>query len=109
MLGKLVLMSGVACASSAAASGMDFHCSSDVTSAEIRISQPEDGADAQIVFHDIKGSATIAHGLDGVTFIHIKENEVWTLALHFPTMKYELSVHGSESLEDHGQCTQNSE
>ncbi len=109
MLGKLALISGIACASTAVAGGTEFRCVSDVTHDEIRISQPEEGADAQIFFHDIEGAATVAHGLDGVTFIHIKESEVWTFVLHFPTMKYELSTHGSENLEDHGQCVRGNE
>lgn len=104
MLLRLSFLLGVAFTSSAAAGSTKFACVSDVTGDEIKISQQEKDGDALIVFHDVEGKATVAHGLDGVTFIHIKDREVWTLALHFPTMQYELSTHGSETLEDHGHC-----
>ncbi len=109
MLVRAILLASSFMASGAVASEAHFTCTSIITGDQILISQPEDGSEAHVLFHDIDGAATVAHGLDGVTFIHIASNEVWTLTLHFPTMKYELSTHGSENLEDHGSCIRDGE
>ncbi|NVO57370.1 hypothetical protein HW561_16365 [Rhodobacteraceae bacterium B1Z28] len=105
MLRNVIVVLFTVAASSAFAGEKEFRCTSDVSEDEIQIFQGDDPTNARLIYQDTEGTASVAHGLDGVTFIHIKPDEVWTLVLHFPTMTYELSTHGATTLEDHGHCT----
>lgn len=93
-------------ATQALAEEQHFTCVSDRDGHEVRLSRPVEGDKGTITFHDTAGEATVLHGLDGVTFLHIKDKEVWTFVIHFPTMTYELSVHGAKTDEDHGKCAE---
>ncbi|WP_377191097.1 hypothetical protein [Ruegeria meonggei] len=83
----------------------EFQCTSETNGELVQIFHDTDLSEARLIVQDTEGMASVAHGLDGVTFIHIKTDEVWTLALHFPNMTYELSTHGATPFEDHGHCT----
>ncbi len=107
MPNKITLFLLIAMGSEVFAEDISFACKSEETGQEIHIIQNSDLSEARLVVQGREGEASVAHGLDGVTFIHIKSNEVWTMALHFPTMKYELSTHGAQAVEDHGLCTKN--
>lgn len=90
----------------AAAEGQQvFTCVSDVDGQEIIAKRPAESDKGTVVFHKTEGDATVLHGLDGVTFLHIAGEDVWTLSLHLSKMTYELSAHGTEVFEDHGTCT----
>ncbi|WP_170766197.1 hypothetical protein [Ruegeria lacuscaerulensis] len=102
---KAIFLSAVLPAAAAFADETEFRCTSDTNGEVIQIFQEADLSEARLIVDNTEGMASVAHGLDGVTFIHIKPDEVWTLALHFPTMTYELSTHGASSIEDHGHCT----
>ncbi|SDX77313.1 hypothetical protein SAMN05444358_11138 [Ruegeria halocynthiae] len=102
---KAMLLMALLPASAAIADETEYLCTSEINGEIIQIFQDADRSEARLVVQNTEGAASVAHGLDGVTFIHIKTDEVWTLALHFPTMTYELSTHGATSIEDHGHCT----
>ncbi len=103
-MNKAVILIVALSASAANAEEAEFRCTSDLSGEEIQVFQNEDLSEARMIVQGAEGPASVAHGLDGVTFIHIKPDEVWTLALHFPTMTYELSTHGATAVEDHGHC-----
>ncbi|WP_170416264.1 hypothetical protein [Ruegeria atlantica] len=102
-----ILLMTILPAATAFADETEYRCTSETNDEVIQIFQDTDLSEARLIVQNTEGMASVAHGLDGVTFIHIKTDEVWTLALHFPTMTYELSTHGATSTEDHGHCTKN--
>ncbi len=103
-MNKAIILIAIMSASAVTAEETEFRCTSDVSGEELQVFQNEDLSEARMIVQGSEGQASVAHGLDGVTFIHIKPDEVWTLALHFPTMTYELSIHGATATEDHGHC-----
>jgi hypothetical protein len=105
MMKNAIFLMALLPASAALADETKFQCTSETNGEVIEVFQDIDLSEARLIVQDTEGVASVAHGLDGVTFIHIKPDEVWTLVLHFPTMTYELSTHGATSIEDHGHCT----
>ncbi|WP_170327367.1 hypothetical protein [Ruegeria arenilitoris] len=103
-MNKAVILIAIISASTATAEETEFRCTSDVSGEELQVFRNGDLSEARMIVQGTEGTASVAHGLDGLTFIHIKPDEVWTLVLHFPTMTYELSTHGATAIEDHGHC-----
>ncbi len=105
MMKNAIFLVALLPASAATAGETVFQCRSETNGEVIQVFQDADLSEARLIVQDTEGMASVAHGLDGITFIHIKPDEVWTLVLHFPTMTYELSTHGATPIEDHGHCT----
>ncbi|MTI02977.1 hypothetical protein [Roseibium sp. RKSG952] len=105
MMKNTIFLMALLPASTALADETEFQCKSETNGEVIQVFQDTDLSEARLIVQNTEGMASVAHGLDGATFIHIKPDEVWTMVLHFPTMTYELSTHGAKSFEDHGHCT----
>lgn len=93
-------------ASMAAAEERHLVCISDRDGSEVRLNRDPIGDKGSIQTKVIAGEAMVFKGLGSMTFVHIEDQDVMTVVVHFEDMSYDLSVKGPHAEHGHGSCTE---